>query len=130
MKATIKSVVASMLVAGSLLIAHLAAAHHSTIGQIAEETTQINGTIKEFQFKNPHSWIQVDVTDDKGEVVEWSVEWGNPNNLIRQGYNPSTFKPGAAVTMQLRQHVSNAPLGEFMAARFGDGTTIGNWVDK
>ncbi len=130
MKSLFKLVVTSLSVASALGFAQLALAHHSTIGQISEETTTISGIVKEFQFKNPHSWIQVNVTNDKGEVVEWSVEWGNPNNLIRQGYNPSTFKPGTAVNMQLRQHISHAPLGEFMAVRFADGTTIGKWVGK
>ena len=37
---------------------------------------EINGTIKEFQFKNPHTWIQVMVDDGKGKEVEWSLEWG------------------------------------------------------
>ena len=119
--------VAVTLGSGLLLVAGLAAGHHSTIGQIADEVTEIVGTVKEFQFQNPHSWIQVNVTDENGDVEEWSVEWGNPNNLLRRGYNPSTFPAGAEVTMRLQRHVSGAPLGEFLAARFADGTTIGDW---
>ena len=126
MKAILRVLIVSMIVPGSFLVCHGVSAHHSTIGQISEEVTEITGSVKEFQFQNPHSWIQVYVTGDDGEVVEWSVEWGNPNNLLRQGYSVETFPVGAEVTIKLRQHVTGEPLGEFNAARFGDGTTIGD----
>ena len=74
-------------------------AHHSTVGQIEDEITEIAGTVKEFQFRNPHSWIQVMVEDGDGGTVEWSVEWLIPNILMRQGYNPSTFRPGDEVVI-------------------------------
>lgn len=104
-------------------------AHHSTVGQIKEEITEIAGIVKEFQFRNPHSWIQVTVKDENEEEVEWSVEWLIPNILMRQGYNPSTFRPGDEVVIHLRQHVSGAPMGEFEGARKSDGTVIGRWSD-
>ena len=122
--------IASMLAAGSFFVSQLVFAHHSTIGQISSEVVEITGTVKEFQFKNPHSWIQVYVTSDDGEVVEWSVEWSNPTNLLRRGYSPATFPGGAEVTIKLRQHVTGKPLGEFNAARFADGTTVGNWSGR
>ena len=127
MKSISKFMIAGMVVSGSFFVSQLVFAHHSTIGQFPDEVTEITGTVKEFQFQNPHSWIQVYVTNDDGEVVEWSVEWGNPNNLLRQGYSPNTFPPGAEVTIKLRQHYSGKPLAEFNAARFADGTTVGNW---
>ena len=102
-------------------------AHHSTVGQIKEESVEISGVIKEFQFKNPHSWIQVMVEDDSGESVEWSVEWLIPNILMRQGYNPSTFKTGDEVRVRLRQHVSGSPMGEFNGAIKIDGSIVGRW---
>ena len=114
-------------VSALLLVASVAAAHHSTIGQINEESIEISGVVKEFQFKNPHSWIQVMVTDASGVATEWSVEWAIPNMLMRQGYNPSTFKPGDEVRVRLRQHVSGAPMGEFDGALKADGRVIGKW---
>lgn len=102
-------------------------AHHSTVGQIEEESIEITGVVKEFQFKNPHSWIQVMVEDENGEEVEWSVEWLIPNILMRQGYNPSTFKPGDEVRVRLRQHVSGSPMGEFDGALKKDGSVVGTW---
>jgi hypothetical protein len=118
-----------MIAFGSWLAGQLAVAHHSTTGMRSSEITEITGKVKEFQFQNPHSWIQVNVTNDRGEVEEWSVEWGIPNSLLRQGYNPSTFPEGAEVTIRLHQVNSGAPSGGFVAARFADGTTIGRWEE-
>ena len=104
-----------------------ALAHHSGVEFDSNKTIEITGTIKEFQFKNPHTWIQVLVDDGKGQQVEWSLEWGAPNSLGRQGIRPSTFPPGAKVTMRLRPMRNGAPAGAFVGAKFADGKTIGRW---
>ena len=109
------------------VIMQAASAHHSTVGQIEETSTEIEGVVKEFQFKNPHSWIQVMVANDDGTATEWSVEWLIPNILMRQGYNPATFRPGDHVRVKLRQHVSGAPMGEFDGALKDDGKIVGRW---
>ena len=102
-------------------------AHHSGAEFDTTKMVEIKGTIKEFQFKNPHTRIQVMVADGKGQPVEWSLEWGAPNSLGRQGYRPSTFPPGAKVTMRLRPMKNGAAAGMFVAAKFEDGKTIGTW---
>ena len=100
-------------------------AHHSGAG-FGNDVKEITGTVKEFQFKNPHSWIQLDVKDATGKVVEWSVEWGSPNQLGREGYRPSTFPVGAQVTMKVKPMLNGAPVAGFVAAKV-DGKTIGKW---
>jgi len=107
----------------------VATAHHSGAGFNSGEVKEISGTIKEFQFTNPHTWIQVMVTNAQGEAEEWSVEWGSPNSLARRGIRPSTFPPGASVTMRINPMVNGSPGGGFVAAKFSDGTTVGNWED-
>ncbi len=107
-----------------------AAAHHSGAGFDSTKVVEIKGTIKEFQFKNPHTWIQVVVDDGGGKTTEWSLEWGSPNQLGRMGYRPTTFPPGAKVTIRLNPMRNGAPAGGFIAAKFEDGTTIGQWNDK
>ena len=109
------------------LFANSLMAHHSTVGQIEEFSVEIEGVVKEFQFKNPHSWIQVMVANEDGSETEWSVEWLIPNILMRQGYNPSTFRPGDEVRVKLRQHVSGSPMGEFDGALKADGSVVGRW---
>jgi len=119
----------SMLVAAVVMLAVAlpVRAHHSAAGFDNTKVKEITGTIKEFQFKNPHSWIQVIVEDDKGQKTEWSVEWGSPNNLGRQGIRPSTFPPGATVTIRLNPMDNGGPAGGFIGARFPDGKTVGRW---
>ena len=114
---------------GVLLAGLPAIAHHSSAGFNASEVKEITATIKEFQFTNPHTWIQVIVTDEQGEQEEWSVEWGSPNSLARRGIRPSTFPPGAEVTMRINPMANGSPAGGFVAAKFNDGTTVGNWDD-
>jgi hypothetical protein len=118
---------ASVVVAAVLSLAAPAAAHHSGAGFDQSKVVEITGTIKEFQFKNPHTWIQVDVDDQAKGKVEWSVEWGSPNQLGRQGYRPSTFPPGEKVTIRLNPMHNGSPAGGFVGAKFSDGKTIGRW---
>jgi hypothetical protein len=101
-------------------------AHHGGAGY-DEKSQVINGTVKQFQFTNPHSWIQVDVKDDAGKVTEWSLEWGSPNSLTRSGVHPSTFPAGAKVSFKIHQAKNGGPVGLFQAAKFDDGTVIGKW---
>ena len=106
-----------------------ALAHHSDAG-FSKETKEITGTVKEFQFKNPHSWIQVNVTDANGKMVEWSVEWGSPNQLGREGIRPSTFPPGLKVTMRVRPESDGQPIAIFVGAKMPDGTVVGKWAEE
>jgi len=117
----------ALVMVTSLTSSAPAAAHHSGAGFNSEKVIELTGTIKEFQFTNPHTWIQVFVEDDKGAKVEWSIEWGSPNSLGRQGIRPSTFPPGAKVTIRLRPMINGAPAGGFVGAKFADGKTVGRW---
>ena len=123
------------LIAGWLAACALAAcaqpitAHHAGT-MFSDSVKEISGTVKEFQFTNPHSWIQVMVETKPGEPPqEWSVEWGSPNQLGRNGIRPSTFKPGAQVTLRMRPMRDGSPAGGFVGAKFADGTTVGNWKE-
>jgi len=94
----------------------------------SDEVKEITGTVKEFQFTNPHTWIQVMVETKPGEArQEWSVEWGSPNQLGRRGIRPSTFKPGATVTIRMHPMRDGSPAGGFVGAKFADGSTVGSW---
>ena len=115
-------VTCGVLVGGQALVAH----HAGTM--FSDEVKEISGTVKEFQFTNPHSWIQVMVETKPGAAPqEWSVEWGSPNQLGRRGIRPSTFKPGAKVTMRIRPMRDGSPAGGFVGAKFADGATVGSW---
>ena len=119
-------VLAVLIGAGLLVAVQPATAHHSG-AEFSDKTTEITGTIREFQFKNPHTWIQVLVDAPNGKKEEWSIEWGAPNSLARQGYRPTTFPAGTKVTMRIHPMKDGSPAAGFVAAKFADGKTIGKW---
>jgi hypothetical protein len=127
---SIYTIVLAMAILLVLVSAQPLAAHHSGAGFDGTRVVEIKGTIKEFQFKNPHTWIQILVDDGGGKTTEWSLEWGSPNQLGRMGYRPSTFPPGAKVTVRLNPVRNGAAAGGFIAAKFEDGTMIGQWDSK
>ena len=100
-------------------------AHHSAAMFDSDKVIEITGTVKEFQWKNPHVWIQVNVKSADGTVKEWSVEGGGPNSLSRNGWRPSTFKPGDEVTLRVHPMRDGSPAGTFMSAKWSDGRTLG-----
>ncbi len=128
MKSVKKVVFAAMAIAIASLGIQPALAHHSGAG-FGKDMKEITGTIKEFQFMNPHSWIQVNVPDANGKTVEWSVEWGSPNQLGREGIRPATFTPGTKVTMKVRPMTNGQPIASFIGAKMPDGTVVGKWED-
>jgi hypothetical protein len=122
-----KSSAAAFVLIATALAAGIASAHHSDAMFEREKVLELSGTVKEFQFTNPHTWIQVDVKDDQGDLTEWSLEWGSPNQLGRQGIRPSTFPAGTAVTIRTNPMRDGTPGGAFIGAKFADGKTIGRW---
>ena len=120
--------ISALLVACGLVIGTQALVAHHAGTMFSDEVKEISGTIKEFQFTNPHSWIQVMVETKPGDPPqEWSVEWGSPNQLGRNGIRPSTFKPGTKVTMRVRPMRDGPPAAGFVGAKFEDGKTVGNY---
>jgi hypothetical protein len=101
-------------------------AHHSAAMFDAEKVKELSGTIKEFQWKNPHVWIQLNV-QNAGAKEEWSIEGGGPNSLSRQGWRPTTFKPGDVVAIKVNPMKDGSTGGQFIGAKLADGKTIGNW---
>ncbi|MDR2214671.1 MAG: hypothetical protein LBE59_02385 [Nevskiaceae bacterium] len=99
-------------------------AHHSfaMFDQTKQET--LTGTVQEFQWTNPHTWLQLEVPTD-GKKVVWSIEGASPNGLRRQGWNARTFQPGDKVTVTLNPLKNGEPGGSFVGAIKEDGTKIG-----
>ena len=122
-----RMIAALILVFGSCLAAQTLLAHHSAAMFDAEKVKELTGTVKEFQWKNPHVWIQIYVPNAAGAKEEWSIEGGGPNSLSRQGWRPTTFKPGDAVSIKVNPMKDGSAAGQFIGAKFADGTTVGNW---
>lgn len=117
----------ALALVGAVALGAPAAAHHSGAAFSSDKVAELSGTIKEFQFTNPHTWLQVIVEDAKGQKVEWSLEWGAPNQLGRQGIRPSTFPPGTKIQVKYRPMINGSPAGAFVGAKLADGKTVGRW---
>ena len=103
-----------------------AIAHHSFAMFDAEKTKVLEGTVKEFQWTNPHSWILMTVNNDKGQAEQWAIEMGGPAGLARQGWVPKTLTPGMKVKTIIHPLRDGNNGGQFMAIYLPDGTLMGN----
>ena len=78
-----------------------ALAHHSFAAEFdADKPVKLTGTVTKVQWRNPHTYFYVDVSDDKGNVNNWALELGSPNGLSRRGWTRDTLPPGTKVTVQ------------------------------
>jgi len=86
----------TMLSVGLCIVSFGAGAHHSFPATYVEGgKTTIEGELASFMFRNPHSYIHVNVKDAaSGNVIRYAVEWGGAATLGRQGIERSTLKPG------------------------------------
>jgi uncharacterized protein DUF6152 len=116
---------ASILIATLAAFATAAFAHHSANMFDSQKEIVLEGTVKEFQWANPHTWIQLDVADTGGKLVEWSIEGGSPNLVARQGWKRNSFKPGDKVAITIHPMRSGEPGGSFVSAKFADGRVLG-----
>jgi len=122
-----RSMTAALAVAAGLSLgAGPALAHHSFAMFDREHPKTLVGAIKEFQWTNPHSWIQIEAPDDKGVVKEWSIESNSTGTLSRQGWRPGTFKPGDKVTVRMFPMKDGSAGGTFVGAILANGQTLGN----
>ena len=103
-----------------------ALAHHSFAMFDAERTMTVEGTVKEFQWTNPHSWIHLMVADSEGKPVQWSVELGAPSGLARQGWVPKTLTPGMNVKVLIHPLREGYPGGQFLHITLPDGKQLGD----
>jgi hypothetical protein len=83
---------------GLLLCGVSVYAHHSQAAQYdTSKQVKIEGTLVQFQFRNPHTFIQVEAPDENGTMVRWSIEWGGVGQLNGQGVTRTTLKYGDPV---------------------------------
>jgi len=116
-----KAILAGALGLGMALAAF---AHHSMAGFDRAKTVNLTGTIKQFKWANPHSWIEMDVPNDKGGVDTWNIEMTSPAILIRAGWKSTTIKPGDKVTVAGHPLVTGEPGAIFVSLTLANGQTL------
>ena len=102
-----------------------ALAHHSTTMFEPERRITLSGTIREFQWTNPHAWIQLTVIGADGKPADWSFECGSPNTLSRAGWRPATLQPGDNVTIVANPMKDGTHAGLMYTVTLADGRVLG-----
>ena len=117
------SAAAGALLAGAVLLGGGGAwAHHSFAMFDQNRQVSIAGTVKTFQWTNPHAFIELEAPDHK----VWSIELNSPNNLVRQGWKRTALKPGDKVTVVLNPLRDGQNGGLFNAVTLPSGQVLGN----
>lgn len=93
-----------------------AMAHHSGAMFDDKKSVTLTGTIKEFQYTNPHSWLLVDVKGADGAVTTWGFEAEGPTTLLRAGIKRSDLMPGMEITITGHPMRDGRPAATFMKA--------------
>ena len=101
-----------------------ALAHHSPAAFDRTKKVTLVGTVKEFRWQNPHTWIEVEVPDDKGKPVVWGVELTSPTYLVRAGWKSNIIKPGDKVTVIVNPVRTGEPAGIFKKLILADGREL------
>ena len=114
----------SIALAAAGLSSH-ALAHHSFAMFDRQKETVLKGTVKVFQWTNPHSFIELEVIDDKGATASYSVEMNSPNNLTRQGWKSTSLKPGDKVSVTMNPLRDGTRGGLFVNVQLPDGRILG-----
>jgi hypothetical protein len=105
------------------LLGGQALAHHSFAMFDNTKNVELDGTVREFQWTNPHSWIQLTVMEN-GQSVEYSIEGTSPNGLARRGWTRTSLKPGDRVKVTMHPLKDGSKGGSFVKAVKADGTTL------
>lgn len=120
-----RRLMASLAVVGWLLAAGATSAHHSTSMYDSQNPVTITGTVKKFEWTNPHAFVYLEVKDEKtGQVVEWECEMMSLNHLRAYGWTSRTVKPGEVITATGAPAKSGAPAMIANRMKLPDGREI------
>jgi hypothetical protein len=116
-----------LALAGCLAVAAAspAVAHHSFAMFDRDKQVTLVGTVKDFQYSNPHSWIQLTVMTPGGDDEEWTIEALSPNVLSRSGWKRNSLMPGQKVTLSIYPMRDGTHGGNLISVTLPDGSTLG-----
>ena len=113
---------AAVIAAGA---ATTSSAHHSFAAEFdSNKPVHIEGTVVEFQWVNPHSWLIIDMENEDGTVTQWAVEGGAPSALLRRGWTRDTLPAGTRVIVDGFQAKDGKPRANARNIEFPDGTSL------
>jgi len=107
-----------LAVCGSVLAHHGSAAYENKVSEFKQ------ATVTKFAWSNPHSLVEFDVKDDKGNVVHWVGETASPEALRLIGWSKTSLVPGDVVTVYIYAAKTGNPAGRLNRVVLADGTTL------
>jgi hypothetical protein len=120
-------VVTGFAVLGAALFhAPVARAHHSNVAFEVTKVITLTGVVKEFQWRNPHTWLTLTVVDAKGKSVDWAIEGRAPGVLLRAGWTRDSLKPGETVTVDMSPAKDGTNTGLIARVTKANGTILPN----
>ena len=125
MKSAVPVVLAAMVGACVLAGVTPSSAHHSFAAEFdAAKPITLEGTLTQVEWVNPHSWIRVDAPGKDGKVVNWAIEFGSPNALLRRGLRKADFPPGLKVTVKGYLAKNGTPTVNASSVTLPDGRSL------
>lgn len=103
-----------------------ALAHHSNSAYQVDEIITLKGTVKEWRWSNPHTWLYLVVEDENGKQQEWAVEGRAPGILGRAGWDRGVLQPGDTVTVHASPSKDGSRVGIIARVTKADGTILSN----
>jgi Family of unknown function (DUF6152) len=99
-------------------------AHHSAAMFDSQKSLTLHGIVREFQWTNPHCFIQLTVSNQSG-AVEWSIEMASPALIYRSGWRPGTVKAGDEVTLVIHPVRDGSAGGLYVSGANQSGARLG-----
>src|SRR5438045_5364928 len=126
----VRRLVTVILLLIALCVATSAYAHHSAAGIDQTRTVTVEGTVKQFKWANPHSWIEMEVQNKEGAVEIWNLEMNPPAFLVRAGWKSTTIKPGDKIKITARPFRNGDPGGLFVNVTLPNGQVLGQQAPR